>query len=755
MNIFGIVKVMKWAVLFILTVIILLPQPLFFSYTQSLDDRSVKLVESTNYGLTSNGYADVNVSEAKQMIESNLDLVILDVRTVEEYNEGHIEDAILIPVSELEGRIDELDEGKETLVYCRSGVRSVTASQILVDNGFSSVYNMLGGITAWRDAACPVYVKYPSIQEAINNVQEGDTIYVSSGIYYENVVVDKTVSIVGENRSNTVIDGSGAGTGISVTADHVTVEDFGVQNCEIGIKVESNDNIISSNLVSSNGYNESELLTGQEIYQDYVSPTHRWYLHNMINSSYSAFFNITEHTPAISVHAYGKEDVNQLGIGLFHDENGDNIPQLQEYKGYMDAKELNVQTFLVNPPVGQYIIKVLGWEVPGEPGHFDLEIKRYTGYGIIFLSSSNNIITENPLTYNPVGLYLYESNNSTIRLNDAMENVGGIVVSESTDCVISKNNVSLNTLGTGIYEIGNGITLWSVHGFYISENNVSSNLFGIWLFDSSDNEVIGNDLVSNPAWGLNLYTSYDNTVHYNNIFTSGDGIRMMFSCQNNFIQNHFESNGHAGIFLWLDNDNNSITSNKFYSNGQHGVELKFCDNNTISDNDIRFNGRNGILIIESTGCMVTRNHVFSNQRGIMFYDAYGNKVYHNNVVDSWEQQAADIRSSNIWDDGYPSGGNYWNDHNSPDEDLDKIGDNPYFIEGNSDTYPLIYPYGFVPRPDVNEDGIVNIIDLHAVARAFDTKPGDDNWNSIADVEMDETINIKDLYAVAKDYGKTV
>ena len=84
----------------------------------------------------------------------------------------------------------------------------------------------------------------------------------------------------------------------------------------------------------SNGYNESELLIDQEIYQDYVAPTHRWYLHNMINSSYSTFFSIIEHTPAISVHAYGKEDVNQLGIGLFHDENGDSIPQLQEYRGY-------------------------------------------------------------------------------------------------------------------------------------------------------------------------------------------------------------------------------------------------------------------------------------------------------------------------------------------------------------------------------------------------------------------------------------
>jgi len=85
-----------------------------------------------------------DVSEAKQMIETNPNLVILDVRTQEEYDEGHLENAVLIPVSELESRLDELDVEDEILVYCRSGVRSATASQTLVDNGFSSVYNMLG-----------------------------------------------------------------------------------------------------------------------------------------------------------------------------------------------------------------------------------------------------------------------------------------------------------------------------------------------------------------------------------------------------------------------------------------------------------------------------------------------------------------------------------------------------------------------------------------------------------------------------------
>jgi len=590
---------------------------------------------------------------------------------------------------------------------------------------------------------------YSTIQEAINNADEGDTIYVRNGTYYENVVVNKTVSLTGEHKETTIIDGGGTGIGISIIADRVTVHGFWVRNCEVGIKVDSDGNVISSNLVSSNGYDETELLTDQEIHQDYVSPTHRWYLHNFVNSSYTAFFNITEHTPAISVQALGHEDVNQLGIGLFHDENGDHEPQLQEYVSYGDAKEQNVHVFLVNPPIGQYIIKVLGWEVPGELGHFDLKITRYTGYGITFLSSRNNIITENLVTHNPVGLHLHDCYNTTMQLNDVVENVGGIALSDSAACIISNNNASLNDFGSGIRQFGNGMTFWSVHDLQVFENNVSLNTFGIWLLNSSGNEVIENGLVSNLAWGLVLYDSHDNTVHGNNISKNGDGIRMMFSCQNNFTENRFESNGHAGIFLWLDNDNNSITKNKFYSNAQHGVELKFSDNNTIADNEIAFNANNGILIIESTECTVTRNHVFSNSKGIMFYDAFGNKVYHNNIIDSWDQQGADVGSANFWDNACE--GNYWSNYNGSDADGDGIGDTELPWEG-VDYYPLMNPY-WNPG-DVDHDLDVDLYDAAELLTAYGSKIGSKGFNCHCDIsEPYGQVDLYDAVLLLVNYGK--
>jgi len=64
---------------------------------------------------------------------------------------------------------------------------------------------------------------YPTIQEAINNANEGDIIYVRNGTYYENVIVNKTVSLIGDNKFDTTIDGGGSGKVIFITADNVTV----------------------------------------------------------------------------------------------------------------------------------------------------------------------------------------------------------------------------------------------------------------------------------------------------------------------------------------------------------------------------------------------------------------------------------------------------------------------------------------------------------------------------------------------------
>ncbi len=111
------------------------------------------------------GFENVSVQEAKEMVE-NGDVFVLDVRTPAEFNSSHIKGATLIPVSNasgsnlssdrlLEARIDEVPK-KKILVYCRTGRRSDTASTMLVNAGYSQVYNLAGGITSWIDAGYPV-----------------------------------------------------------------------------------------------------------------------------------------------------------------------------------------------------------------------------------------------------------------------------------------------------------------------------------------------------------------------------------------------------------------------------------------------------------------------------------------------------------------------------------------------------------------------------------------------------------------------
>ena len=96
------------------------------------------------------GYEDITVEQAKELIETNPSLVILDVRTEAEYNVEHLEGAINIPLDELEQRLAELNPNNKLLVYCMTGYRSTQAAEILVENGVSGFYHMRGGIFAWK-----------------------------------------------------------------------------------------------------------------------------------------------------------------------------------------------------------------------------------------------------------------------------------------------------------------------------------------------------------------------------------------------------------------------------------------------------------------------------------------------------------------------------------------------------------------------------------------------------------------------------
>ncbi|WP_298669870.1 rhodanese-like domain-containing protein [uncultured Methanofollis sp.] len=110
---------------------------------------------------------NVDVGEAYALIadrEGDPAFVILDVRTPGEVAAGYIEGAVNINYrnDSFSREISALDRGKTYLVYCRAGNRSARTSEMMVKDGFAEVYNMEGGITAWREAGYPVVRESPA-----------------------------------------------------------------------------------------------------------------------------------------------------------------------------------------------------------------------------------------------------------------------------------------------------------------------------------------------------------------------------------------------------------------------------------------------------------------------------------------------------------------------------------------------------------------------------------------------------------------
>jgi len=354
----------------------------------------ISLFFSSPTTATASGYTNVTVSEAKAMIDSKLSLVILDVRDLTEYYSGHIRNAKLIPVAELESRLNELNKTDEILVYCRAGGRSTTASQTLADNGFLHVYNMQGGILAWISAGYPVYVKYSSIQMAINAADPGDIIFVSSGTYYEKIVVDKSISLFGENRETTIIDGGGTGTVVHITVNNVVMREFTISNggksayWESSVLLESQSCTISANTITGSflgivllSAGKSKVV-GNEVYD--------------INGDYSIYISDSNETLVADNKVYS----NIRGIVI--DNSSDSViirNQIHNNSNFgVWFSAIHNFTFTKNNSSGN-------------------------GVGINFeADSQDNLILENYFCENGIGIRLDNASNNLIYHNNFMNN---------------------------------------------------------------------------------------------------------------------------------------------------------------------------------------------------------------------------------------------------------------------------------------------------------------------------------------------
>ena len=108
----------------------------------------------TSIFITNNGekimYEQITAEKAKEIMDSDEEYVILDVREQDEYDAGHIKDSILLPYTEIESKAEKMlpDKDAQILVYCRSGRRSKIASESLVKLGYTNVKEF-GGIIDW------------------------------------------------------------------------------------------------------------------------------------------------------------------------------------------------------------------------------------------------------------------------------------------------------------------------------------------------------------------------------------------------------------------------------------------------------------------------------------------------------------------------------------------------------------------------------------------------------------------------------
>jgi parallel beta-helix repeat protein len=213
----------------------------------------------------------------------------------------------------------------------------------------------------------------------------------------------------------------------------------------------------------------------------------------------------------------------------------------------------------------------------------------------------------------------------------------------------------------------------------ISGNNIGSNDFGIWSAASSFNSIYGNNITANSSHGVFLSDgSSDNNISANSMTSNLDCIVLNNSPYNNITENNMTANHQNGIILGYSSFNN-IQGNNIVANQAEGIISQHSSFNSISENNIAHNGG----------------------WGIWFYDCSNHSVYHNNFTENPTQAVSD-GSGHVWDDGYPSGGNYWSDYtgidkysgqNQDEPSNDGIGDTPYVIDGNNrDQYPLMVPY---------------------------------------------------------------
>lgn len=263
------------------------------------------------------------------------------------------------------------------------------------------------------------------------------------------------------------------------------------------------------------------------------------------------------------------------------------------------------------------------------------------------LSNRANVTVKNVRIANfNTGIKLNSSNNNNITGNDLLSNVGAIFVWSSNSNVITNN------------------------GIFSSANNA------ITLNLSNNNTIAENHILANNLYGVTLAYSNNNTIKHNNITNHGYGIRVHSASDDNLV---------------VGND---------ASDNLYGIYLSYVTKNTVAANNL-YNNDCGIYLWNSHGNTCINNNISNNSEGTRIEASHSNVIFHNNFANNNAQASATFGYANVWDDGYPSGGNYWSNYadidfksgiSQNDTGSDGIGDAKHAInQNNTDHFPFMAP----------------------------------------------------------------
>jgi parallel beta-helix repeat protein len=366
-----------------------------------------------------------------------------------------------------------------------------------------------------------------TIQGGINLASDGDTVFVYSGTYTENVEVYKIINLTGEDRDITIIDGGGGFSDVvKIDANWINITGFTIINGSDGIHLYNNNNIsIINNIVSDNRYGIT-----------------LWYSMNniLVNNTMleNGIFIQGEDPNVWNTHSIDTSNtVNGKPVFYWKNQNGGTIPPGAGQ--VILANCTNVKIENQNVSNGSVGIQ-LGFSNNNYIAKNSASLNNM--YGIHLYFTEYNILTNNIANWNGGnGIYYYRSSNNTLSGNNISNNgnngiaiVGGNYNTATSNDVFSNlrygigirgfngsssrniigNNNALYNEQVGI-SLSQGVTLSN-----IINNNASNNVFnGIRLFQGSNNNVINNN-ASNNMFGIYIKDSSNNNVYHNNIINN-------------------------------------------------------------------------------------------------------------------------------------------------------------------------------------------------------------------------------------------